>query len=320
MSPWSSLLPNPPRPASRISSFVTSSLPFAVRVTVAVGLAVGGPVAVGLVGGALVEVLEEGVDGLVLAHGLGLAHLVADGAHGLHGAWGEDALYDLVYDARGYYRVALLDGVADDRARRHPDDEAGDAVEALQGLVGPGHVLFCGVEVRRLVLVVADEDVGRQVAHHVLGVAADVHLVVGVVADAAHHDQRRVDLVDVLHRLLEGLAGQQRRLELDALVLGDLLGDLEVGRVDLGEARVDDLLVQLLLLLEPEDLLRLGGEDARYGVEHRVVEVRVEDADRLDRSAELARELDRPLQAAERLGRAVHGDDDVLEGASGRGP
>src|SRR5918997_188684 len=167
------------------------------------------PVAVGLLSvcGALVEVLEQRVDGLLLAHGLGLAHLVSDGAHGLHGAGREDALDDLVYDARGYYRVALLDGVADDGARRHPHHEAGDAVEALQRLLGPRHVLFGRVEVRGLVLVVRDEHVGGQVAHHVLGVAADVHLVVGVVADAAHHDQGRVDLVDVLHRLLEGLAG-----------------------------------------------------------------------------------------------------------------
>src|SRR3712207_9233099 len=45
-----------------------------------------------------------------------------------------------------------------------------------------------------------------------------------------------------------------------SLVLGDLLGDLEVGGVDLGEPGVDDLLVQLLLLLETEDLLGLGGD------------------------------------------------------------
>ena len=121
------------------------------------------------------------------------------------------------------------------------------------------------------------------------------------------------DLVDVLHRLLERLARQQGRLELDALVLGDLLGDLQVGRVDLGEPGVNDLLVQLLLLLEPEDLLRLARKHAGDGVEHRVVEVRVEDADGLHRPAELPRQLYRPLEAAERLGRAVHGDDDVLE-------
>src|SRR5918997_1141535 len=225
-----------------------------------------GPVAVGLLGRALVEVLEQRVDGLILAHGLGGAHLVADGAHG------------------------------------HPHHEAGDAVETLQGLLGPRHVLFGRVQVRGLVLVVGDQDVRGQVAHHVLGVAADVHLVVGVVADAAHDDHGRIDLVHVLERLLERLARQQRGLQFDALVLGDLFGYLQVGRVDLGQPRVDDLLVQLLLLLEAEDLLGLAGENARYGVEHRVVEVGVKDGDGLHRPAELAGELDGPLQAAERLG------------------
>src|SRR5918997_1488735 len=261
-----------------------------------------GPVAVGLLGRALVEVLEQRVDGLILAHGLGGAHLVADGAHGLHGAGREDALDDLVDHARGYYRVALLDGVTDDGARGHPHHEAGDAVETLQGLLGPRHVLFGRVEVRGLVLVVRDEHVGGQVAHHVLGVAADVHLVVGVVADAAHNHHGRVDLVHVLHRLLERLAGQEGGLDLDALVLGDLLRYLQVGRVDLGQPRVDDLLVQFLLLLEAEDLLGLAGENTSNGVEHRVVEVGVKDGDGLHRPAELAGELDGPLQAAERLG------------------
>ena len=43
------------------------------------------------------------------------------------------------------------------------------------------------------------------------------------------------------------------------------------------------------------------------------MEVRVEDGDRLHRPAELAGKLYRPLQSTERLRRAVHGDDDVLE-------
>src|ERR671916_894407 len=186
-----------------------------MSVPVTVRLGVGRAVrAVGLrlVGGALVKVLEERVYGLLLAHRLGGAHLVADGAHGLHRAGREDVLYDLVYDAGGYDRVALLDGVADDRARRHAADEAGHPVHPLQGLLGPGDVLLGGVEVGGLVLEVGDEDVRRQVAHHVFGVAAYVHLVVGVVADAAHHHERRVRLVYVLEGLLERFAGQQGRL------------------------------------------------------------------------------------------------------------
>src|SRR3712207_2340848 len=51
-------------------------------------------------------------------------------------------------------------------------------------------------------------------------------------------------------------------------------------------------------------------------MEHRVVEVRVEDAYGFDGSAKLPHKLYRTLQTAEGLGRAVHGDDDVLEGAT----
>src|SRR5829696_7306200 len=145
------------------------------RRVVSVGMAVGGAVTPLRT---LVEVLEEGVYGLILTHRFGGAHLVADGAHGLHRAGREDALYYLVYDAGCDDGVALLDGVPDDGACRHAHYEAGDAVQSLEGLFGPGHVLLCGVEIRRLVLEVGYEDVRRQVAHHVLGVPADVHLVV----------------------------------------------------------------------------------------------------------------------------------------------
>src|SRR5829696_3245019 len=198
---------------------------------------------VGLLGGTFVEIFEERVYGLVFAHRPGSAHLVSDGAHRLHSTGGEDALYDLIDDACGYDRVALLDGVTDDGARRHADDEAWYAVEPFEGLLRPRHVLFRGVEVGGLVLVVGYQDVRRQVAHHVLGVAADVHLVVRVVADAAHNDHRRDYLVHVLQRLLERLASEERRLQIYAFVLGYLPCYLQVRRVDLGQSRVDDLLV-----------------------------------------------------------------------------
>src|SRR5918995_1067250 len=196
---------------ARLEDLLFRDVPVAVTVRLGVGRAVRA-VGLRLVGGALVEVLEERFYGLLFAHRLGGAHLVADGAHGLHRAGGEDVLYDLVYDAGGDDRIASLDGIADDRTSSHPDNEAGDAVEALQGLLSPGHVLLGGENVRGLVLEVGDEDVRRQVAHHVLGVAAYVHLVVGVIADAAHHHERRVHLVYVLEGLLERFTGQQGRL------------------------------------------------------------------------------------------------------------
>src|SRR4028118_1982305 len=72
-------------------------------------------VALGGVSGALVEVLEEGVYGLVLAHRLGLARLVADRAHRLHRSRRQDGHDDLVDDRSGDDGVAFLDRVAQDR-------------------------------------------------------------------------------------------------------------------------------------------------------------------------------------------------------------
>src|SRR5215218_6779794 len=208
MSPWSSLLPNPPRPASKISSFVTCPVPLLFVLALTEPFA-SLPLAFALSAVRSSKSLKR--------ESIGLSSPMASAAR----IWspmarmdsmapgGEDVLYDLVYGAGS-----------------HPHDEAGDAVEPLQRLLRPGHVLLGGEDVRGLVLVVGYENVCRQVAHHVLGVAADVHLLVGVVADAAHHHECRVHLVYVLESLLERLAGQQRRFQFYTLVGGDLLGDL----------------------------------------------------------------------------------------------
>jgi hypothetical protein len=73
-------------------------------------------------------------------------------------------------------------------------------------------------------------------------------------ADAAQDQEPGLLLPAELQHLLEALAVEQRDREVDPIVGRELPADLEVRLVDLGEPRVDDLLVELLLLLEAEDL------------------------------------------------------------------
>ena len=88
------------------------------------------------------------------------------------------------------------------------------------------------------------------------------------------------------------------------------LADFEMRLIDLREPRVDDLLVELVLLLEAEDLRRLLGEDVDDAVEDGVVQVGVVDRDGLDLLAERVRQLDGGHERAERLRAAVEPDED----------
>ena len=123
-------------------------------------------------------------------------------------------------------------------------------------------------------------------------------------------DEPRIGLARVVDDLLEGLAVEQRLLDRDARLARHPLAHLEVRLVDLREAGVDDLLVELVLLLEAEDLRRLLGEDVDDAVEDGVVQVGVVDGDRFDLLAERVRQVDGGHQRAERLRAAVDADQD----------
>ena len=110
--------------------------------------------------------------------------------------------------------------------------------------------------------------------------------------------------------LLEALAVEKRDGEVDALVGRELPADLEVRLVDLRQPRVDDLLVELLLLLEAEHLRGLLGQHADDPVEHGVVEIGIVDRHGVDRPAERLAERDADLEPVERLGAAVQPDHD----------
>ena len=85
-----------------------------------------------------------------------------------------------------------------------------------------------------------------------------------------------------------------------------------MGLVDLGEAGVDDLFVQLFLLFEAEHLRCFGRQHVDDAIEHCVVEVGVVDRHGLDLLLENPREIDRGPQAGEGLGATVDGDHDPI--------
>ena len=156
-----------------------------------------------------------------------------------------------------------------------------------------------------------EEDIAGRGAENVLRVAPERRLVLRAVdADPPQHEQPRIRLARVVEDLLEGLAVEQRLLDLDAHLARHPLAHLEMRLVDLREPGVDDLLVELILLLEAEDLRRLLGEDVDDAVEDGVVEVGIVDGDRLDLLAERASQLDGGHERAERLRAAVDADQD----------
>ena len=122
--------------------------------------------------------------------------------------------------------------------------------------------------------------------------------------------QPGIRLARVVDDLLEGLAVEQRLLDLDAHLVRHPLAHLEMRLIDLRQPGVDDLLVELILLLEAEDLRRLLGEDVDDAVEDGVVQVGIVDGDRLDLLAERAGQVDGGHERAERLRTAVDADQD----------
>jgi hypothetical protein len=207
--------------------------------------------------------------------------------------------------------VPLLDRVAQERGPGDAGHLLRDALHPLPSLVGPGDDLL-GLYVERGVELPRHQEhvAGRQ-AQEVLGVRAEVRLaLVRVHADAPEDEEPGVLLPAELEHLLEALAVEEGDRQVHSLVGGELPADLEVGLVDLREPGVDDLLVELLLLLEPEDLRRLLGEHTDDPVEHGVVEVGIVDGDRVDRPVERLGEGDPDLEPVEGLGAPVEPDDD----------
>lgn len=66
------------------------------------------------------------------------------------------------------------------------------------------------------------------------------------------------------------------------LGFGDLKANFKMGLVNLGEAGVDHLFVEFLLLFEPEDFSRLFGENAGDRVENGIVIIRIESRNDVD--------------------------------------
>ena len=124
---------------------------------------------------------------------------------------------------------------------------------------------------RRIEFPAGHQHVAGGQPQQVLAVGADIHAIIAVHPDLSQDQHPRFRLADVPEDPVERLPIQQSDLQVCPLIARDLAGDFEVRLVDLGQAGVDDLLVQLLLLLELEDLGRLLCQDIGKAVEHRIV-------------------------------------------------
>src|SRR5262245_24825763 len=151
---------------------------------------------------------------------------------------------------------------------RDPLDLFGDVRHPLLSFGRPADGLFgAHVEPRHLEAC-REKDIAASRAENVLRIAPKTCLFLRAVnADAPHDNKPRIRLARVVENLLEGLSVEERLPDRDAFLARHPLAHLEVRLIDLREAGVDDLLVELILLLEPEDLRRLLGEDVDDAVE-----------------------------------------------------
>ena len=146
-------------------------------------------------------------------------------------------------------------------------------------------------------------------AQQVLRVAADVEFGIGVDSGLAKQQQAGADLLEVSSDCAVGLAVQQLAGERDPLGFGDRPANLEVGPIDLGDAGIDDLLVQLLLLLEAELPAGLLVQTAGDLVEGDVVEIGVVGGHGMDLRPQPPRQIQRRLEGPETAARPVETDD-----------
>ena len=227
------------------------------------------------------------------------------------GALRHEPIHRVVDHRVGDHRMSLFEGQPKDAGTSDPLDLLGHVLHARLGLGRPADGLFGPHVERGYFEARGQQHIARGAAEDVLDVAAQRRLLFRAVdANPAQHDQERIGLARVVDDLLEGLAVEQRLLDLDAFFARHPLRHLEMRLVDLRQPGVDDLLVELILLLEAEDLGGLLGEDVDDAVEDRVVQVGIVDGDGLDLLAELAGQVDGGHERAERLGTAVDADQD----------
>ena len=207
--------------------------------------------------------------------------------------------------------MPLLERQAKDPGSRDALDLFGHVLHSRLGLGRPSDGLLGAHVDPRHLEARGEEDIARCAAENILHVASQRRLVFRAVdANAAQHDEEGIRLARVVDDLLEGLAVEERFLDLDARLARHPLGHLEMRLIDLREPGVDDLLVKLILLLEAEDLRRLLGEDVDDAVEDGVVQIGIVHGDRLDLLAERAGQVDCGHERAERLGTSVDADQD----------
>ncbi len=241
----------------------------------------------------------------------GRVQAAAECPHGFHGALRQDMTDCRIDHGIADDGMALFDRVPMDGRLGHTTGEDRNPFHALQRFFGPGDGVFRLCIDGRHVLAVGDQHIARRAAQQVFGVAADVHILVAVHADAAHDQEPGLFLPDILNNFFERLAVQQGRLDVGVLGLRDFSGNVEMRLIDLRQSAVDDFLVQLFLLFETEHFARFFVQHAGNAVERRIVKIGVEGRDGFNRHVERLPQLKPRHQPAERIGAAIDGDDDL---------
>ena len=215
--------------------------------------------------------------------------------------------------------MPTLLGKANDRHAHHLSRALWHALEAALSLWRPGDGLARHRIGRRRVGGLTQPDMARRQAQQVLGIAADVEIGIGMDAGLADQQQAGANDIEIFADRLVGLAVKQLAGQFSVLVLGHACRDVEMRLVDLGDAVIDDFLVQRLLFLKTEGLACLLGEHPGDLVEGDIVEIGVVGGDRMHRCTELAAHAQGGLEGCEGAWRAVECDHQrtVADGAPG---
>ena len=206
--------------------------------------------------------------------------------------------------------MPFFNGIAVNRGLGDAAREYRNLFHPQQGFLGPGDGVFrLGVD-RRHEFFIGDQDVAGGRPEQVLGVAADVHVVVAVYADTPDDQQPGLLLTHVLEDFFEHLAVQERGADVRPLFLSHFPGNIQVRLIDFGQPAVDHFLVEFFLLLEAKDLAGLFVQDPGNAVERGIVEIRIERGNGLDRLVQGFAQRQAGFQPAEAVRTAVHGHDD----------
>ena len=239
-----------------------------------------------------------------------LVELAAQGFHRIHGPFRQN-ITDRVIDHRiaddgmPFFNGIAVNGGLGDATRKHRN-----LFHPQQGFLGPGNGIFrLGVD-RRYESFIGNQDVTGNRPKQILGVAADIHVIVAVHADAPDNQQPGFFFPNVLEDFFERLPVQEGRANIRSFFLGDFAGNIQVRLVDFGQSAIDHFLMEFFLFLEAKDLAGLFVQDPGNAVKGGIVKIRIKGGNGLDRLVQRFPQGQPGFQSAEAVRAAVHGHDD----------